>query len=325
MAWAHHPSRNRHVALVAPAASALPGIRSLDSDLLLEAIGVLNIRPIGPFEPRLPHDSWMPLVQLAVSSAIHIALAAALMMLAPPATAPRAGVSPRDTSSQPQADLGTIVFLARDPLQLGQGGGGGGNRQPAPIRHAQAVGSDAITLRAASPASTTPAISEVAPSVPVVLDALPLASGAFDQIGLPAGGVAYGTSTGPGFGHGVGTGAGTGIGSGLGPGLGPGSGGGLGGGFYRPGGAVSAPRVLAEVKPTYTNGAALRRVQGTVVLDVVVTQEGRPSQIRVVRSLDEELDQQAITAAAQWRFEPGRLAGRPVDVLVTIMFDFSVR
>jgi TonB family protein len=66
-------------------------------------------------------------------------------------------------------------------------------------------------------------------------------------------------------------------------------------------------------------------VQGIVVLDVVVTHEGRPSQIRIVQSLDEDLDQQAVNAAAQWRFDPGRLAGRPVDVLVTIMFDFSVR
>jgi hypothetical protein len=30
-------------------------------------------------------------------------------------------------------------------------------------------------------------------------------------------------------------------------------------------------------------------------------------------------------AVAQWRFEPGRLAGQPVDVLVTIILDFSIR
>jgi outer membrane biosynthesis protein TonB len=41
--------------------------------------------------------------------------------------------------------------------------------------------------------------------------------------------------------------------------------------------------------------------------------------------LDPGLDQQAIAAAAQWRFEPGRLAGTPVDVLVTLFLDFSIR
>jgi TonB family protein len=62
------------------------------------------------------------------------------------------------------------------------------------------------------------------------------------------------------------------------------------------------------------------------MLELVVTRDGRPSQIRVVRSLDPRgLDEQAITAASQWRFEPGRLAGTPVDVLVTIMLDFWIR
>ena len=92
------------------------------------------------------------------------------------------------------------------------------------------------------PPAPAPIASE--PDIPpIVLDALPLASGTFDQIGLPVGGVSYGTSTGPGSGGGVGTGTGTGLGSGRGPGIGPGSGGGFGGGAYRPGGAVTAPRL----------------------------------------------------------------------------------
>ena len=135
-----------------------------------------------------------------------------------------------------------------------------------------------------------------------------------------------GTSTGPGSGGGVGTGIGTGIGRGRGPGLGPGSGGGTGGGVYRPGGAVSAPRLIKEVKPRYTNEALQHMVQGTVVLEVIVTGDGCPSHIRVVRSLDRGgLDEEAVSAVAQWRFEPGRLAGVPVDVLVTVMLDFSIR
>jgi TonB family protein len=158
-----------------------------------------------------------------------------------------------------------------------------------------------------------------------VLDAKPLASGLFDQIGLPTGGVMSGTSTGPGSGGGVGTGFGTGIGSGRGPGFGPGSGGGTGGGIYRPGGAVSAPRLIKEVKPKYTSEALVKRIQGTVVLEAVVTADGCASQIRIVRSLDAGgLDEEAVAAVAQWRFEPGRLGAAPVDVLVTIVLNFSL-
>jgi protein TonB len=95
---------------------------------------------------------------------------------------------------------------------------------------------------------------------------------------------------------------------------------------YRPGGEATAPRVIAEVKPKYTNEALFRRIQGTVVLQAVITRDGRASQIQIIRSLDSEgLDQEAIDALAQWRFEPGRVAGKPVDVLVTVMLDFSIR
>jgi TonB family protein len=160
----------------------------------------------------------------------------------------------------------------------------------------------------------------------LVLDVQPLASGIFEQVGLPSGGVLAGQSTGTGSGGGVGTGDGTGIGSGQGPGVGPGSGGGTGGGVFRPGGTVTAPRVLTEVKAAYTSDALNHRIQGTVVVEAIVTRDGRPTQIRLLRSLDPGgLDEQAVAAVAQWRFEPGRLAGAPVDVLVTISLDFWIR
>lgn len=225
-----------------------------------------------------------------------------------------------------------MVFLATDPRPPGSGGGGGGNHQQGPIRRAQSAGSDPMTLRIgksspAAPPAALPRPDENVPPLPsVVLDAQPLASGSFEQIGLPASGALAGTSTGPGSGGGVGTGVGTGIGSGHGSGVGPGSGGGTGGGPFRPGGAVTAPRVVKEVKPSYTEDAVASRIQGTVVLELVVTRDGRPTHIRVVRSLDPEgLDDQAIAAVTQWRFEPGRLAGAPVDVIVIVMLDFYIR
>ena len=226
-----------------------------------------------------------------------------------------------------------IVFLSPALPRTSGGGGGGGNRQPAPIRRAQGVGQDSVTLRVRPPTPTAPvmiassaAVADI-PSLPsIALDAMPLASGTFEQIGLPTGAALSGTSTGPGSGGGVGTGIGTGMGPGRGPGLGPGSGGGTGGGVYRAGGAVSSPRLIKEIRPHYTRDALLNRIQGTVVLEAIVTGDGCTSQIRVVRSLDRGgLDEEAVAAVAQWRFEPGRLANVPVDVLVIIMLDFTIR
>jgi TonB family protein len=183
-----------------------------------------------------------------------------------------------------------------------------------------------MTLRVAKPVEITESPVD-RPSLPgVLLDVKPLASGWFDQIGLPVGGEPGGASTGEGSGGGVGTGNGTGIGSGSGPGMGPGSGGGAGGGIFRPGGGVSPPRVLRQVKPRYTPAALIEKIQGTVLMELVVTRDGQPTQIRVVRSLDPlGLDGQAMLAVGQWRFEPGRLAGAPVDVLVTVAMDFWIQ
>jgi outer membrane biosynthesis protein TonB len=45
----------------------------------------------------------------------------------------------------------------------------------------------------------------------------------------------------------------------------------------------------------------------------------------VTRSLDPGLDDEAIAATREWRFEPGRVGNTPVDVLVTVLLDFNVR
>ena len=289
---------------------------------------MLSIKDTGPRTPEMPEGRLTGAARLAASSAVHALAASTLLLVLRPAVVPEAQTSPPSPLLSPPADVRNIVFIAREPQAgRGRGGGGGGDHQTHPIRRAHGIGPDAITLRVTTP--VRPAAAEAVPDValpqPLILDAKPLLSGVFDQIGLPNSLVEERISAGPGSDNGVGTGTGPGIGPGQGPGVGPGSLGGIGGEPYRPGGAVSAPRALVEVKPTYTSNAMRSRIQGTVVLEFVVTREGRPSQIRVIRSLDPELDQQAIDAAGRWRFEPGRLAGDAVNVLVTLMLDFRIR
>jgi protein TonB len=278
--------------------------------------------------PQLPARGWRAVVsRLCLSATLH--LLAATIVVSVFAHGNRLMRIERTPHGDPELNAIThLVFIARDTPHVSGGGGGGGNRQTDPVRHAEGAGRDAITLR------TTPSPVPVflsdhhgdQPPLPaVLLDARPLASGNNDILGLPEGGVAFGTSTGPGSGGGVGEGTGTGIGSGSGPGLGPGSGGGVGGGVYRPGGPVTPPRVLHQVKPLYTADALVRKIQGQIVLELVVDRDGHPQNIRVVTPLDPGLDDQAMTAARQWRFEPGRLAGTPVDVAVRLVLDFWIQ
>ena len=260
----------------------------------------------------------------AIAGTLHLLIATLIVLMLPSAPTPTDDEEPVAPATVRVVLPPDLLFLSNEPQ--GGGGGGGGNRQPEPIRHAESVGHDAVTMRTERKPPEMTLGTEEPPIVPFVLDARPLASGSAEYIGLPVGGVTGGTSTGPGSGGGVGTGTGTGLGSGHGPGVGPGSGGGFGGGAYRPGGAVVSPRLLVQIRPNYTSDALERRIQGEVWLDVVVTREGLVSDVRVRQSLDRGgLDEEALKAARLWRFDPGRLAGQPVDVLVTIVMDFSIR
>ena len=273
--------------------------------------------------PRLPHHGGPSAPVFAGASALfHVTLVALVFFV----------VSIRGTSARAtdvravsRLDRSTVVFLVQPGP--GTGGGGGGNRHAAPARHVQARGTDSMTVPAATiitPAETPPDLGS--PRETVVLDAKPLAAGSTYQFGLLEGALRDSPSQGPGSGGGAGEGIGTGIGAGRGPGIGPGSGGGMGGGVYRPGGGASTPTVLREVKPRYNAEAMRLRIQGSVILEAVVQRDGTLRDIRVVRSLDPSgLDQEAVLAAEQWRFSPGRVAGEPVDVLVTIVLDFRIQ
>jgi TonB family protein len=261
---------------------------------------------------------------LSVSMALHLAVVTLLFSIAGRAN-PALMLQTTPPRPAERIVLPNVVFLVPQSRVPGGGGGGGGNRQTGPIRRAESPGHDAITLRIAKPIAPPARIIDAEPRLPgLLLDAKPLASGFVEQLGLPSGGVSFGTSTGPGSGGGVGSGTGTGIGAGRGPGLGDGIVGGTGGGVYRPGGSVTAPRLIAQVRPSYTPNALDRRVQGSVVLEVIVTTTGVPSEIRVVRSLDADLDDEAIKAVRGWKFVPGQMSGKPVPVLVTIVLDFTI-
>ena len=291
---------------------------------------MLHLDGAGPDTPRLPRRRLGPLNQIAASAIAHAIGALALAVVLGRTMAPELARS-HAIADQPCADMTRIVFLADDARPAGSGGGGGGSRSRAPIQRAESVGADAITVRTRTvpppaPITSARSLPNDAPLPSLVVEAVPMAAGTVEQLGLPSMSAPASGSTGSGSGGGVGTGAGTGIGPGQGPGIGPGSGGGTGGGAYQAGGAVTSPRVIVEVKPKYTDSALLRRLQGTVELEVIVTRDGHASHIRVVRSLDPGgLDDEAVAAVERWRFLPGRLAGEPVDVLVTILLDFLIR
>jgi TonB family protein len=90
---------------------------------------------------------------------------------------------------------------------------------------------------------------------------------------------------------------------------------------------VTLPKVISEVKPQYTPEALRAKIEGTVMMTAVVRTDGTPDDIEITMSLDTEygLDEQAVAALSQWRFEPGRKDGKPVSVRVAIEMRFWLK
>lgn len=97
---------------------------------------------------------------------------------------------------------------------------------------------------------------------------------------------------------------------------------------YRPGeDGVTLPVVVKSVTPSYTAEAMKQRIQGTVILECVVAEDGGVRDVEVTQSLDAEygLDQQAIDALKQYQFRPGTKEGKPVAVRVVVESTFRLK
>jgi periplasmic protein TonB len=92
-------------------------------------------------------------------------------------------------------------------------------------------------------------------------------------------------------------------------------------------GEVIRPKVVSSVNPQSTAAALEARIQGAILLGVVVLPDGTVGEVTIAQSLDSVygLDDEAVKAVKQWRFEPGAKNGKPVAVEVEITMTFSLK
>jgi TonB family protein len=97
-------------------------------------------------------------------------------------------------------------------------------------------------------------------------------------------------------------------------------------GVYRGGPGITPPKVLSKKEPQYTEEARKAMVNGRAVLDLVVGDDGIPTNIKVVRGREVGfgLDENAIESVSSWRFEPARKNGEPVKMYATIEVSFAL-
>ena len=95
-------------------------------------------------------------------------------------------------------------------------------------------------------------------------------------------------------------------------------------GAYRVGAAIKAPRKITDVAPEYPALARSANVQGVVIAEARIDAQGNVSDTRVLRSIP-LLDQAAIEAVKQWKYEPTLMNGIPVPVIMTVTVNFVLR
>lgn len=78
-----------------------------------------------------------------------------------------------------------------------------------------------------------------------------------------------------------------------------------GDGVYKAGIAgLTVPKCESCPPPHFSPGALVRKGQGTIVLSIVVSPEGQPREVKIIRSVDAQIDEEAIKAVEDYRFKP---------------------
>jgi protein TonB len=83
------------------------------------------------------------------------------------------------------------------------------------------------------------------------------------------------------------------------------------------------PRALRTTKPVYPPDAFVKKVEGTVLLEILIDDSGRVARVRIVQSMP-LLDRAAVEAVRTWIFEPAYKKGRPVASLASAPVTFRI-
>jgi len=93
--------------------------------------------------------------------------------------------------------------------------------------------------------------------------------------------------------------------------------------FHR-GDLDNIPRVTFQARPNYPFNLRSTGVSGEVVVDFMVDEQGRVSDVRVVRSSHSDFERPTVAAVEKWRFEPGKRHGRAVRFRMSQAVSFAV-
>jgi TonB family protein len=91
------------------------------------------------------------------------------------------------------------------------------------------------------------------------------------------------------------------------------------------GGEITEPVKISGDYPKYPEADRLARIEGTVVLDSLIGPDGALQCVRVMDGPSPNMNCSAALAVMNWRFEPARLDGEPVEVFYILSVRFQLR
>jgi TonB family protein len=90
-----------------------------------------------------------------------------------------------------------------------------------------------------------------------------------------------------------------------------------------PGATMPVPTSSPEAE--FSDEARRKKIQGIVLVSMIVNEKGLPTDIKLVKSVGYGLDESALQAVGEYRFEPATLNGKPIAVRVTVEVNFQLR
>lgn len=88
---------------------------------------------------------------------------------------------------------------------------------------------------------------------------------------------------------------------------------------------MSRPQPLHPILPRYTEAARRAGTQGTVIVEAIIDEQGRATNVRVLRGLPMGLDRAAMEAIQQTTFKPAMMGNRAVKVYFTLTVNFMIQ
>ncbi len=95
-------------------------------------------------------------------------------------------------------------------------------------------------------------------------------------------------------------------------------------GVYKVEKGVTAPKAVYSPNPAFTDEARRKKINGVVLLGLIVNSDGTVRAVNVVKSLEPGLDKQAIAAVSKWKFQPATKDGKPVAVNILVETSFHL-